>query len=101
MMRRMSKRLAMRAADASSSAVAPVESVVGPRNGWGWSAMTVLLDEDDVEDHDEGDRPARQQPHRAVPRVVAGVALLVGFVRPRQPPHQSAQLRLRLGLGDQ
>src|SRR4051794_22308494 len=103
MMRRMSKRLARRAAAASSISVSPVDGVVGPRKGCGWSVSDIaccLLDEDDVQGHDEHQRADRKYRGRAEPGLVAHyrVALLLG---PLDAPDQTAQLVVRLGLGDQ
>src|SRR5919198_5973168 len=87
MMRRMSKRFAVRAAATSSSS---------------WrSAMTALLQEDDVQSDDQHDRAGAQQPRRAVPDVVGGVVLLGLLLVARQAPDEAAELLLWLGLRDQ
>src|SRR3954469_12701906 len=102
MMRRMSKRLAIRAARISSSSVAPVEGVCGPRNGCCCSVMAaLLLDEDDVQDHDEPEGHAAQQPHRAVPGVVGWVVLRGRLLLARQPPYEATQLLVGFRLRDQ
>src|SRR3954454_23754273 len=101
MMRRMSKRLAIRAARISSSSVAPVEGVCGPRNGCCCSVMAaLLLDEDDVQDHDEAYGHAPQQPHGAVPGVIRRVVLLGLLLLAREPPDEPAQLFVGFGLRD-
>src|SRR5512133_3078549 len=100
MMRRMSKRLAIRAIRISSSSMASVEGVCGPLNGCCCSVMAALsLDEDDVQDDDEAERPAAQQPHGAVPRVVGRVVLLGLLLLAGQAPDQPAQLLVGFGLG--
>src|ERR1700750_3503848 len=91
MIRRMSKRFAaLRAAAASTS-------------GASWASVAIVApssDEDDVQDHDEAERHAAEQPHRAVPDLVALLHALWLGVPSRQAPHEAAQLLLGLRLGD-
>src|SRR4051812_25986868 len=103
MIRRMSKRFALRASRASSSSVIPVEGPSAPRNGWGCSglsAIRLLLDEDDAQDHDEGECAHAEQDGRPEPCVVA-LDEVVFLVLALQAPHEAAQLALGLGLRHQ
>src|SRR3954447_14433742 len=99
MMRRMSKRLAARAAWASSS-MPSSSSPAGPRKGICLSSdMSLLLDEDDVQDDDQHERATGQEVRRSPPQAVARVGVLLGvLLLAREAPDQAAQLLLGLGL---
>src|SRR5439155_13135216 len=101
MMRRMSNRLAARAALTSSSSLTPCSPVPGTPKGRSGSDAMTPSDEDDVQDDQDRDRDAGQQPRRAPPQLVARVFVLLPLLRPRQAPHQPAQLLRGLGLGEE
>src|SRR3954471_18528147 len=101
MIRRMSNRLAARAARASSSS--PRTSVgswpaPGPRKGCCCSDTARLLDEDDVQDDDQGQRAPGEEGRGAPPELVARIGVLLLLrVGPREAPHEPAQLLVGLG----
>src|SRR3954454_10428381 len=92
MIRRMSKRLAALAAVAASM------------SGGCWASAAMvrgLLDEHDVEDHDERDRARAEEPRRAVPGALLLAHALGLDVASRQAPDEPAELFGVLGLGDE
>src|SRR5690242_21736466 len=60
--------------------------------------MSRLLDEDDVERDDQGQRAGREQRRPPPPDAVLGVLLLAPLVRAREPPNEALELVLRLRL---
>src|SRR6185437_2087604 len=98
----MSKRLAMRAACASSCSVAPVGAIGSSRGApipkpWRCSSssgISRLLDEDDVQHYHDPDRDAAQQPRRPPPQLVARVGVLLALLRAREAPHKAPQFLL-------
>src|SRR5690242_19838615 len=103
MMRRMSKRLAARAALISSSSVAPVGAMGSSliEKGLRFSGISGLLGEDDVQDDEKAQGHAPEQPGRAPPQLVARVGVLLALGHARQSPDEAAQVLVGLGLGEQ
>src|SRR3954451_12913531 len=104
MIRRMSNRLALRAARRSASSSsgegAPPRGALNGSFGSS-TAMGVPSDQQDVQDDENAERDPAEQPGRAPPHPVARVGMLLALLGAGEAPDEPAQRLGVLRLGDE